>query len=227
VNTTSGFSIVAYNSGASGNKTVGHGLGVAPAMIITKSRTSASFNWAVYHTSIATTVNKYLQLNTTAATSDNGTSIWGASLADTNSTTFGINSGNGVVASTDCIAYVFAPVAGYSAFSSYTGNGSTDGPFVFTGFRPRWVMVKNITSGSTNWIIIDSARNTYNVMPDALAANSAAAESSFVTTGWCDFLSNGFKIRLSGSGVTNINTNTNTYIYAAFSEVGFKYSLGR
>jgi hypothetical protein len=135
-NPTAGFSVVAFNSGSGAPTayTVGHGLNVAPQFIITKSRTSASYNWSVYHTSIATTTNKYLSLNSTNATADNGTSIWGA--AQPTSTVFGITSGNAVVANTDCIAYCFAPVDGYSSFGSYVGNGSADGPMVYTGLRP-------------------------------------------------------------------------------------------
>jgi hypothetical protein len=149
-NPTAGFSVVAFNSGSGAPTayTVGHGLNVAPQFIITKSRTSASYNWSVYHTSIATTTNKYLSLNSTNATADNGTSIWGA--AQPTSTVFGITSGNAVVANTDCIAYCFAPVDGYSSFGSYVGNGSADGPFVYTGFRPRWVLFKRSDSTS-NW----------------------------------------------------------------------------
>ena len=119
------------------------------------------------------------------------------------------------------LAYCFAAVAGYSAFGSYTGNGSTDGPFVFTNFRPRFVLVKQ-SSSTTNWFIVDSARDTYNVVGLGLNPNTSSAESSGDT--FMDMTSNGFKIRQSTGAM---NTSSGTYIYAAFAESPFKYSLAR
>jgi hypothetical protein len=220
-NTTAGFSVVTYNSGSSGNKTVGHGLGIKPSMIITKSRTAvSSFNWAVYHVVTATTVNKYMVLNTNETVSDNGSSIWGASLADTNLTTFGINSGNAVNASTDCIAYCFADVEGYSKFGGYTGNGLPDGTFVYTGFRPAFVMIK-LSSGSDNWAIFDTSRLGYNLNNNELQANNNYTEGS---AGFIDIVSNGFKNR---NADTRCNASGSTYIYMAFAENPFKNSLAR
>jgi hypothetical protein len=220
-NPTAGFSVVAFNSGSGAPTayTVGHGLNVAPQFIITKSRTSASYNWSVYHTSIATTTNKYLSLNSTNATADNGTSIWGA--AQPTSTVFGITSGNAVVANTDCIAYCFAPVDGYSSFGSYVGNGSSDGPFVYTGFRPAFFMVK-ASSTTGPWIIYDSKRPGYNPELDTLSPDSSAAEdSSGGTTN--DIVSNGFKIR----GTSDRNASAVTYIYYAVAENPFQYARAR
>jgi hypothetical protein len=122
------------------------------------------------------------------------------------------------------VAYCFAPVAGYSAFGSYTGNGSADGPFVFTGFRPAFVMYKEASgadAGSASWVMWDSARNAYNVLDDYLLANSSVAEGVFVGL---DFLSNGFKIR---NNQAENNGSGDTYIYMAFAENPFAYSLAR
>jgi hypothetical protein len=121
------------------------------------------------------------------------------------------------------VAYCFAAVAGYSAFGSYTGNGSADGPFVFTGFRPKFVLVKR-TDSTSNWFIHDTARDTYNVSSANLYAELSNAEDTG-PAGNMDFLSNGFKSRTGGG--SNPNVSGGTYIYAAFAEVPFKYALGR
>ncbi len=117
--------------------------------------------------------------------------------------------------------YLFTPVAGYSAFGSYTGNGSTDGPFVYLGFRPEFVMIKR-TSAADNWVILDAVRSTANPTDEYLWANLSNAEVANLHA--FDFLSNGFKIRNSTS---DHNTNGSTYIYACFAESPFKYSLAR
>jgi hypothetical protein len=119
------------------------------------------------------------------------------------------------------VAYCFAPVAGFSAFGSYTGNGSTDGPFVYTGFRPRWVLIKESSASGNNWNIWDAARDDYNATTKQLKASSSDAEA---TNTFADFNSNGFKIRVSTSG---INTSSATYIYAAFAESPFQYARAR
>jgi hypothetical protein len=221
--TTAGFSIVTYASGAAGQKTVGHGLGVAPSMIITKSRDSATFNWGVYHRSVTDTTSKFLRLNTTDAVVTFST-VWGAALPT--STVFGITSNGGVVENTNCIAYCFAEVAGYSAFGSYTGNGSADGPFVYTGFRPRYILTK-VSSTTGSWLIHDTVRDPYNVSNLELQADTSLAEYNTNTAGAgdrFDILSNGFKNRSSNSGA---NASGATYIYAAFAENPFKFSLAR
>ncbi len=123
------------------------------------------------------------------------------------------------------VAYCFAPVAGYSAFGSYTGNGSADGPFVYTGFRPRWLLFKDSSNGTWPWIIVDTARNTYNVMNAYLSPNNSNAEATnFTGNAIIDATANGFKVRTSDAYT---NTSTNTYIYAAFAESPFKYALAR
>ena len=215
-NTTAGFSVVTY-TGTGAAATVGHGLGVAPAMMIIKTR-SAVNSWVVYHQSLGNT--KAIYLNLTGA-ADTNASFWNnttptSSVLTVNTDT--ICNQNG----TTYVAYCFAAVAGYSAFGSYTGNGSTDGPFVFTGFRPRFVLIKRSDS-TGNWFIWDSSRNTYNAVNNQIYPDSSSAEA--VQDG-LDFLSNGFKIRFS-STFADRNANGGTYIYAAFAEVPFKYSLGR
>jgi hypothetical protein len=120
------------------------------------------------------------------------------------------------------VAYLWAPVAGYSAFGSYTGNGSNDGTFVYLGFRPRWVMIKRTDAATYDWIILDSSRGTYNANIISLLMNGIIAEVSGTYSE--DFLSNGFKLRNAGNGQ---NASGGTYIYAAFAENPFKYSLAR
>ena len=215
-NTTSGFSIVTY-TGTGASATVGHGLGVAPSFIIAKWRTGGSTQgWVCYHSSLGS--SQYLVLNTTAAAATNAPT-W---VTNPTSTVFSVstdnwNNGSGFT----FVAYCFAPVAGYSAFGSYTGNGSTDGPFVYTGFRPRFLLLK-ISSTTGDWAIYDTSRNTYNVMDLYLYPNSSAAEGGSGTPR-VDALSNGFKLRNSGQD----NTSSATYIYAAFAESPFKYSRAR
>jgi hypothetical protein len=118
------------------------------------------------------------------------------------------------------VAYCFSPVVGYSSFGSYTGNGSADGPFVYTGFRPKWLLIK-ISSTTANWYLLDGVRNTYNVVNGLLRPNISDAEVSAVPV---DFLSNGFKPRDTDSGS---NGSGSTYIYAAFAEHPFNYARAR
>ena len=214
-NTTAGFSVVTY-TGTGANATVGHGLGVAPSMVIVKSRTGV-FNWPVYHVS----------LGNTAATRLNLTNAQDVSISYWNNTTpaasvFSIgNMQSGNTLNDNIVAYCWAPVAGYSAFGSYTGNSSLDGPFIYTGFRPRWVMIKEITVGGTPWMVWDSSRDTYNPEAARLVPNLADAELS-VSVG--DFVSNGIKLRVTG---TSYNATGSTYIYAAFAENPLKYANAR
>jgi hypothetical protein len=216
-NASAGFSIVTFNSGASGQNTIGHGLNVAPQLIITKSRTVNPSNWTTYHTSLPS-LSSYLNLNSTSAV-QTATGIWGTSAPT--SSIFGFLSGTNQSASTDCVAYCFAPVSSYSAFGSYTGNGSsTDGPFVYTGFRPRYVLVK-ASSTSDVWNAVDTARDPYNAANKNLWINQSSAEDS--STAGMDILSNGFKPRTS----FNYNGSGVTYIYAAFAESPFQYARAR
>jgi hypothetical protein len=189
-------------------------------MFIVKNRDAADA-WQVYHAAnTAAPETDYLVLNTTAATAD-AADRWNDTLPT--STVFSI--GNGVEVNTNTekyVAYCFAPIAGFSAFGSYTGNGSADGPFVYTGFRPRYVLIKP-SSAADNWQIEDSARNTFNVINTQLFPNLSNAEATSATR-LTDFLSNGFKIRGTNAGV---NGNGTTFIYAAFAENPFKNALAR
>jgi hypothetical protein len=216
-NTTSGFSIVTY-TGTGANATVGHGLGAVPKMIIVKGR-SNTYGWVVWHRSIYdSNSSNYLVLSSTAAAGAD--SSYFTTTAPTSSV---FSLGTGVASnqsSQTFVAYCFAEVAGYSRFGSYTGNGSADGPMIFTGFRPRWIMVKGSTA-TTNWTVIDTARDTYNACKLGLYPNLSNAESD---PGAFDILSNGFKIRHTFS---DSNGNGNTYIYAAFADHPFKYALAR
>ena len=216
-NTSAGFSIVTY-TGTGSTATVGHGLGVAPSMVITKCRNTSSTGWPIYHVSLG--ISSVIALQSTGA-AGSVANYWGA--ANPTSTVFGLGSGgndNNINGGTS-VAYCFAQVAGYSAFGSYTGNGSSDGPFIFTGFRPRYVMWKR-TDSVNDWYIIDSSRSPYNNATNPLAANLSSDESSLGTN--IDFLSNGFKPRQTGG---HINASGGTYIYMAFAENPFKYALAR
>jgi hypothetical protein len=211
-NTTSGFSVVTFTGNGS-TGTVGHGLGVAPSMIIQKPR-SAAGSWAVYHASLGAGNAVWLNLTDAVA---NYPTVWN-STAPT-STLFSVGSYMGTAT---YVSYCFAPVAGYSAFGIYTGNGADDGTFVYTGFAPKYVLIKR-SNAADQWLIKDSVRQTYNVNNTRLTANDAFAESTGVG-GQIDFLSNGFKNR-SSNDLANLNGGT--YIYAAFAENPFKFANAR
>jgi hypothetical protein len=224
-NTTAGFSVCTYTAPASSQaNSFGHGLGVAPSMVIAKNRSSGTggLGWAVYHSSLG--ANQVLSLNTTAA-SATVSGYWGSGMT---STVVGLPTGASSTGFDNCtgnmVAYCFAPVAGYSAFGSYTGNGSADGPFIYTGFRPRFILGKassGTNASTSNWFMMDSARNTYNVANLRLFANLSNADN---TQDILDFTSNGFKLRTTN---TAENTSGTTYIYMAFAENPFKYANAR
>jgi len=217
-NTTSGFSIVSCNT-TSGANTIGHGLGVAPSLIIGINR-AAPNGWWVYHKSVG--AGAYLVLNTTAA-STTSNAVWNG-VAPTSSV-FSQGSGGWNNAAT-AIFYCWSEVEGYSKFGSYTGNGSADGPFIYTGFRPKFFMTKITSAAGYDWIIMDTSRDTYNVSGLCLEPNLSNAESTNggAFSSQSDILSNGFKIRNSGTGA---NGNGGTYIYMAFAENPFKYANAR
>jgi hypothetical protein len=214
-NTTSGFSIITWTGNATQGATIGHGLGAVPALFIIKNRSVSGSNWPVKTNQLST--NSYLYLNSSNAAASfsffwpndpTSSIIYLGSNSDVN------GSGNSMV------CYAFAEVAGYSKFGSYTGNGSADGPFVFTGFRPAFVLTKR-TDSASDWQLMDSSRDTYNVANKALFPNLSDAE----TTGYNkDFLSNGFKIRDNGS---SLNASGGTFIYMAFASAPLKFSLAR
>ena len=205
-NTTSGFSIVSY-TGTGANATVGHGLGVAPKVVIVKNRDLAGSSWVVGNPDIGW--GNILFLNFTDASSASATSF--QSTAPTSSVfsigTSGRVSGNG----NNIIAYCFAEVKGFSKFGSYTGNGNADGPFVYTGFKPAFIIVKR-TDSATDWIMVDNKRAGYNSSNYRLYPNTSSAED----TGFnIDLMSNGFKNTKTNSA---INASGGSYIYMAFAE---------
>jgi hypothetical protein len=219
-NPTAGFSVVTY-TGTGANATVGHGLGVAPSMVIVKSRDNTR-SWQTYHTSIGN--NRRLLLNTTDAQSGTSAIYWNNTTPTSSVVSIGTD-GNCNASGEKFVAYCFSEVQGYSKFGSYTGNGSTDGPFIFTGFRPRYVMIKCSSNGGGGyaWLIYDTVRNTYNTISDSLQANASDATYTDTVIS-IDVLSNGFKIRGTAIG---INQNGGTMVYACFAENPFKYSLAR
>ena len=214
-NTTAGFSIVKY-SGDHGTTTIGHGLGAVPKVIITKCLTT-THNWGMYHHSLG--IDKYLRLDTT----DSEQSSSGAWLSTPTSSVFGVGGLNeNDQASQDYIAYCFAPVRGFSHFGKYDGSSNTDGPFIYTGFKPAWIMVKRTDSGSEDWNMWDNKRIGYNVSGnDKLYANLTSVEST--GSDEIDILSNGFKWRTTNGG---LNNSSGTYIYMAFAEAPLVASNG-
>ncbi|RPJ31968.1 MAG: hypothetical protein EHM17_14540 [Verrucomicrobiaceae bacterium] len=221
-NPSAGFSVVTYTGTrtSNGTDTIGHGLGIAPELIIIKRRDGTA-DWHVKHKSL-TSWQYAMYLNTTAAQSIVNTT-YGTMSAPT-STVFSTSyTTDQNVNGYTYVAYCFAPVVGYSSFGSYTGNGSSDGPFVYTGFRPRWVMIKASSSVSFgNWVLHDTSRSASNVSDKNLYANLSNAEDS---TYLIDCLSNGFKLRSSSFDGTN--GSGATYIYAAFAEHPFQYARAR
>jgi hypothetical protein len=206
-NTTSGFSIVSYTGNGTAGATIGHGLGAVPKMFITK-RLDAVSEWRVYNE--ATGANYLLQLNLTSAAIDNAT--WNDTAPT--SSVFSVSSTGDVNASGGTyIAYCFADVQGFSKFGSYTGNGNSDGTFVYTGFKPAWVMTKR-TDSTGNWLMYDNKRIGYNPSNYFLYPNLSNVEDT-ANSEWLDLYSNGFKIRATSA---TVNGSGNSYIYMAFAE---------
>ncbi|NDD56055.1 hypothetical protein EBZ39_19685, partial [bacterium] len=198
-NATAGFSVVTYTTTGSAS-TVGHGLNVAPSFIITKQRNGTTA-WYCYHTSIG--AGNYVLLNSTAASA--GGSTWNNTAPTSSVFSVGSGFGNGET----YVAYCFAPVVGYSS--------------LYTGFRPRWLMLKR-GDGSSNWYIVDAARSPFNVIDDLLFAENSIQEGVDDGNNAVDFLSNGFKLR---KGLSNSNLNNSIMLYAAFAESPFQFSRAR
>jgi len=221
-NTTSGFSIVSY-TGTGSTATVGHGLGATPSMIIIKERNNAT-SWIVYHhKNTSAPATDYLLLNSTQATDD-----YADYFNDTEPTSsvFTIDTAGDINGSSDTyIAYCFAEKKGFSKFGSYTGNGNADGTFVYTGFKPAFV-IRKVTSASSDWLMQDNKRSESggsNQIRNYLFPNSSQAEVSNQDYFNIDFLSNGFKMRSTDGGA---NGSGQTYIYMAFAENPFVTSTG-
>jgi len=217
VNQDAGFSVVSY-TGTGSAGTVGHGLGKAPSFIIIKRRSGIS-DWAVYHKTIGTT--GALLLNSTSATDTNRLPYWNDTVPTI--TTLGLGNGNNVNASSsNYIAYCWAEIEGFSKFGSYVGNGNADGPFIYTGGRPAFVMIKRTDISGENWLMYDAARNSVNEVNLKLAANSSVIENDSTigtsSQNTLDFLSNGFKLRTTNTGT---NASGGTYIYACWMESPF------
>jgi hypothetical protein len=209
VNTTAGFSIGTYTGNNSNAQTIGHGLGVAPKMYMIKRRDSTSA-WGVYHASLGE--NKYLQLETTNAEATD-TGIWNNTAPTSTVLSLG-NAGyfNNASGGT-YVCYAFAEKKGYSKFGSYTGNGNADGTFVYTGFKPAFVMCKRTDGGTQNWCIMDNKRG-YNPDVQQLHPNNSNVES-LGSGDTLDLLSNGFKMRVNDG---DKNGSGETFIYMAFGQ---------
>ena len=219
-NTDAGFSIVTYTGDGATSQTVGHGLGAVPKMIISKDMgaTSNVPTWRVYHEAIGAT--KYLTLNATdgAATFDD----WGNTTPTSSVYTIGGSGGYRPTNTNNAnyVAYVFADVQGYSKFGSYVGNGNANGSFVYTGFKPAFVMLKNYTNAGHDWQMLDTKITPNNPYGTTLVANGIGAEISYTI---CDIVSNGFKFRNTNSAW---NGSGEGYIYMAFAENPFTTSTG-
>ena len=218
-NQTAGFSIVSY-TGTGSAATVGHGLGSELACYIIKQRDSTG-GWIVYHKgNTSSPETDYLRLDKTDATVDD------AIFNDTAPTSSVFSIGTNAPVNTSSgtyVAYCFAEKKGYSKFGSYTGNGNADGTFVYTGFKPAWIMIKESSHAANSWHIRDNKRSTFNVVNDSIYANSNIAEVTNNSALNTDFLSNGFKLR---NNDTNDNGSGRTYIYMAFAESPFVSSGG-
>jgi len=224
VNQNAGFSIVQYTgTGSTADQTIGHGLGVRANAVIVKNRNGGA-NWVVWSEGVD--ANHSLELNTTDGISDStqGRVLSNAPTRGT-STIFSIRSGSGSVIQTntsgeDYVAYCFASKQGYSKFGSYVGNGNDNGPFIYTGFKPAFVLTKG--TNASQWRLYDSARSPNNVNINRLFPYTSSAEATDTDAG-IDMLSNGFKIRGSGG---DYNASGTTYIYMAFADNPFTTSTG-
>ena len=216
-NTTSGFSVVT-TTGTGSAATIGHGLGAAPAMIIGKRRDSGSSDWRVYNKNLDS-ASHILYLNNTLAQQGGNSATWN-NTAPTSSV-FSVGTSGDVNASGGTfVFYCFAEKKGYSKFGKYTGNGSTDGAFVYTGFKPAFIIIRRIDTGS-NWLTVDNKRDPFNVVQNVLLPNDSYQEIG--GTDRVDFVSNGFKNRNSASGS---NDSGGTFVYMAFAENPFVTSTG-
>ena len=212
-NQDAGFSIVKYTSTGTTNSTIGHGLNATPTNVIIKCTSDAATSWI----SKMKGADGYVYLDQTYALTSNSTWLPTSSSTITLTNTWGAYNTSGRT----YIAYCFSEVKSFSKFGSYTGNGSSDGTFVYTGGKPSWLMVKR-TDSVQGWYILDNKRNTFNPEDKYLEANDSDAEATFT---FCDFLSNGFKARVDNTG-TGFNASGGSYIYMCFNENPFTTSTG-
>jgi len=223
VNASAGFSVVTYTGNGTNGATIGHGLGITPSFVIGKNRGRAGVDWPVYHSSLSTNNNLFLDLTAVQTASPSLGWLGGVS---SSTITLNIGATNGYQSNQSgdaYVAYCWSEIAGYSKFGSYTGNGSADGPFVYLGFRPKFILWKRIGTTTADWAIFDSSRDSYNVAGPYLNPNTSGSETSDSTV-QMDLLSNGFKVRGTWQGE---NANGYDYMYAAFAENPFKNSLAR
>ena len=215
-NTTSGFSIVTY-TGTGGNTSVGHGLGVAPDCMIIKCRSHSGTGWWMYHKDLGATKSIYLH--------DSQTSFTNSYLQNTapTSSVFTLDSTSDTNASgRTIVAYCFANKKGFSRAFSYTGNGSSDGTFVYLGFKPAWILLRR-TDGADYWTIRDNKRDVDNVVTQLLYPNVPDAEATAASNNYLDIVSNGFKLRATSG---QVNASGGSYIGLAFAENPFVTSTG-
>ena len=220
-NSTAGFSIITDSPGDNTARTIGHGLGAKPDFIIRRARTRVE-DWCVYHKAFESTLPGGWQgLNTTAAYNDSATTLF----TSVSSTTFGVGTDYSVNGNYDYITYAWKEVQGYSRFGKYKGNGNANGPYVYTGFKPRWIMLTRSDTSGYHWRIYDTARSAAdggNPLDKRVNANLTEAEGTHASDFDIDVLSNGFKLRTS----SQINVNNGTYVYMAFAEQPFVTSTG-
>jgi hypothetical protein len=209
VNTTAGFSVFTFTGTGASSASIGHGLGIAPKFMIFKQRNGVA-SWNVLTNAAGSNQYGFLDLTTAFAAAGE---TWTSTVIN-----IGANFTNG----STYVCYAWAEIAGFSKFGSYTGNGSADGVFVYTGFRPKWILIKNASNGVQGWTIQDTSRSTYNVVDNYLLAQASSAEQTIYAK--MDYLSNGFKVRTSDALV---NGSGNTIIYAAFAENPFKNANAR
>ena len=224
-NTTAGFSIITYTGTGTDNDSLGHGLGAVPHWIIVKNRDETNGFQVYHHQNTTAPETDYLNINDTDATADDH-DRWSDQAPSSTVITLGGNDGVSK-ASTDYVCYAWTEIQGYSKFGSYTGNGNADGPFIYTGFKPAWIMIKNNQTNGYNWVIQDRERFggiNSGATDQNLAANSTSASpsSGSFAGNEVDFLSNGFKLR-STAGNTNASQ---TYVYMAFAHHPFVSSKG-
>jgi len=217
-NPSAGISITSYKGNGTAGATVGHALNSKPDLILLKTRGDTQ-NWMVYHSALGATKAIFLSTTDSAATS----SVYFNNTEPT-SALFSLGTRAGINQNSDpMIAYCFSGVESYSAFGSYIGNGSADGPFVYTGFRIRFLLIKESSTGGNGWVMIDSERDPHNVIGNILYADDNTNEETS-SSKQIDLVSNGFKLKASNQG---INVSSNTYIYAAFAEHPFRNSRAR